>query len=214
MSRIDRSVLPLVTGSGVAPLVDGLAAVHVVSDTWRDVLTHLPHRTSRHPQAVPLSFIRDNPRGGTEGRGPSLHVDASASTLRPLSPYGPDQRGLPPFPLFPALRFCCSSGRKGSLVPRIGGQGAWQPSLRSGRLRRPARAVRDSSRRPLMCHWHIATPARLALELPQGLFYACSSDHIISRRPLLGWTGQPSTSQKTQSVPPDGARQSRTADCV
>ena len=151
MSRIDRSVLPLVTGSGVAPLVDGPAAVHVVCDTWRDVLAHLPHRTSRHPQAVPLSFIRGSPMGGTEGRGPSLHVDASASTLRPLSPYGPDRRGLPPFPRFPALRFCCSSGRNGELVPRIGGQGAWQPSLRSGRLRRPARAVRDSSRRRTPC---------------------------------------------------------------
>ncbi len=36
-------------------------------------------------------------------------------------------------------------------MPRIGGQGAWQPSLRSGRLRRPARAVRDSSRRRTPC---------------------------------------------------------------
>jgi len=31
MSRIDQSVLPLGTGSGVLSLVDGLAAVHVVS---------------------------------------------------------------------------------------------------------------------------------------------------------------------------------------
>ena len=115
MSRIDRSVLPLVTGSGVAPLVDGLAAVHVVCDTWRDVLAHLPHRTSRHPQAVPLPLLSSILKDVQTGRGPSLHVDASASTLRPLSPYGPDQRGLLPFPRFPALRFCCSSGRMGIL---------------------------------------------------------------------------------------------------
>ena len=59
---------------------------------------HLPRGTIRHPQAVALSFIRSRMGDGTEGRGPSLHVDASASTLRPLSPYGPDQRGLPPYP--------------------------------------------------------------------------------------------------------------------
>ncbi|SFA88936.1 hypothetical protein SAMN05216587_10352 [Selenomonas ruminantium] len=33
----------------------------------------------------------------------------------------------------------------------IGGQGAWQPSLRSGRLRRPARAEWDNSRRRTPC---------------------------------------------------------------
>ena len=112
---------------------------------------HLPQGTIRPPQAVALSFIRSNEAGGTAGRWPSLHVDACASTLRPLSPYGPDQRGLPSFPRFPALRCCGSSVRRGIMCRKIGGQGAWQPSLRSGRLWRPARAERDSSRRHTTC---------------------------------------------------------------
>jgi len=84
---------------------------------------HLPRDTFRLPQAVPLSFIRDNEAGGTEGREPSLHMDAAASILRPLSPYGPVQRGLPPYPCFPALRCCGSSDRKGNNVPRDRGTG-------------------------------------------------------------------------------------------
>ena len=75
------------------------------------------------------------------------HMAASASILRPLSPYGPDKRGLPSFPRFPALRCCGSSVRRGIRCCGLGGQGAWQPSLRSGRLRRPARAEWDNSRR-------------------------------------------------------------------
>ena len=118
---------------------------------WRDVLAHLPRETSRHPQAVPLSFIPNSQKDGTAGREPSLHVDASASTLRPLSPYGSVKRGLPSFPRFSALRFCSSSVRRGILCRGIGGQRAWQPSLRSGRLRRPARAERDNSRRRTPC---------------------------------------------------------------
>ena len=112
---------------------------------------HLPRVTIRHPQAVPLSFIRNSKKDGTAGRRPSLHVDAFASTLRPLSPYGPDKRGLPSFPRFPALRCCGSSVRRGIRCCGLGGQGAWQPSLRSGRLWRPARAERDSSRRHTTC---------------------------------------------------------------
>lgn len=139
MSRIDRSVLPLVTGSGVLSLVDGLAAVHVVTG-------HLAGRAGAPPaahieasagRAVAAAF--PHPQGRPGGQGAVSARGRKASTLRPLSPYGPDKRGLPPFPRFPALRFCCSSGRNESIVPRIGGQGAWQPSLRSGRLRRPAR---------------------------------------------------------------------------
>ena len=112
---------------------------------------HLPQGTIRHPQAVALSFISGWMGDGTAGRGPSLHVDASASTLRPLSPYGPDQRGLPSFPRFPALRCCGSSVRRGIRCCGLGGQGAWQPSLRSGRLRRPARVEWDNSRRRTPC---------------------------------------------------------------
>ena len=84
---------------------------------------HLPQGIIRHPQAVALSFISGWMGDGTAGREPSLHVDASASTLRPLSPYGPDQRGLPSFPRFPALRCCGSSGEQGNKVPRIRGTG-------------------------------------------------------------------------------------------
>ena len=84
---------------------------------------HLPLVTIRHPQAVALSVKIVSKAGGTEGRGPSLHMDASASILRPLSPYGPGGRGLPPYPCFPALRCCGSSDRKGNNVPRDRGTG-------------------------------------------------------------------------------------------
>ena len=94
---------------------------------WRDVRTHLPRVTARHPQAAALSVKSGNKAGGTEGREPSLHMDASASILRPLSPYGPVQRGLPSYPRFPALRCCGSSVRRGILCCGIGGQGARQP---------------------------------------------------------------------------------------
>ena len=84
---------------------------------------HLPQGTIRQPQAVPLSFIRNSKEGGTAGRRPSLHMDASASILRPLSPYGPDQRGLPSFPHLSALRCCSSSGEQGNIVPQDRGTG-------------------------------------------------------------------------------------------
>ena len=128
---------------------------------------HLPQGTIRHPQAVALSFISGWMGDGTAGRGPSLHMDASASILRPLSPYGPDKRGLPSFPRFPALRCCGSSVRRGIRCCGLGGQGAWQPSLRSGRLRRPARAEWDNSRR--------RTPCPHCLMLVRRIVEACSS---------------------------------------
>ena len=121
------------------------------STLFRDVLPPLPLALFRPPQAVALPLVPACKLGGTEGREPSLHVDAFASTLRPLSPYGPVKRGLPSFPRFSALRFCSSSVRRGILCRGIGGQRAWQPSLRSGRLRRPARAERDNSRRRTPC---------------------------------------------------------------
>ena len=89
----------------------------------REVLAHLPLVTARHPQAVPLSCIHGNEAGGTEGRGPSLHMDASASILRPLSPYGSDERSLPSFPRLSALRCCGSSGEQENNVPRDRGTG-------------------------------------------------------------------------------------------
>ena len=112
---------------------------------------HLPLVTFRPPQAAALSVKIGNKAGGTEGKEPSLHMDAFASILRPLSPYGHDRRGLPSFPRMSALRCCSSSVRRGIMCCGIGGQGAWQPSLRSGRLRRPARAEQDNSRRRTPC---------------------------------------------------------------
>ena len=84
---------------------------------------HLPLGTFRPPQAVALSVKIGNKAGGTEGREPSLHMDASASILRPLSPYGPDRRGLPSFPRMSALRCCSSSVRRGIMCCEDRGTG-------------------------------------------------------------------------------------------
>ena len=46
-----------------------------------------------------------------------------ASILRPLSPYGPVQRGLPPYPRLSALRCCGSSDEQGNKVPQDRGTG-------------------------------------------------------------------------------------------
>ena len=59
---------------------------------------HLPLVTFRPPQAAALSVKIGNKAGGTEGKEPSLHMDAFASILRPLSPYpvahySPSDRG-------------------------------------------------------------------------------------------------------------------------
>ena len=118
---------------------------------WRDVRTHLPRVTARHPQAAALSVKIGSKAGGTKGRGPSLHVDASRVHSPPPFPLRPRQAGPTPFPPFSCPAVLLLLGQEWGLVPRIGGQGAWQPSLRSGRLRRPARAVRDSSRRRTPC---------------------------------------------------------------
>ncbi len=170
-----------VTGSGILPWVDGFEAVHVVR-----TLGGTCWRTSRALQSSHRRPWRCRGAGGslvdgTEGRGPSLHMDASASILRPLSPYGPDGRGLPSFPRFPVLRCCGSSARRGIMCCGIGGQGAWQPSLRSGRLRRPARAEQDSSRR--------RTPCPQCLEFSSGAggsLLVVSAYSVCVR--LLGWT--------------------------
>ena len=117
----------------------------------------------------------------------------SASTLRPLSPYGPDKRGLPSFPRMSALRCCTSSVRRGILCCGIGGQGARQPSLRSGRLWRPARAEQDNSRR------HTPCPKCLLLVSKAGGSLLVVHAYLVCVR-LLGWTALPSTSQQTLSV--------------
>ena len=130
-------------------------------------------------------------------------MDAFASILRPLSPYGPDQRGLPPYPRFPALRCCGSSVRRGIRCCGLGGQGAWQPSLRSGRLRRPARAEWDNSRRRTPCpHCLVLTSWSSGSLLVVHAYLVCVR--------LLGWTGALSTSQQTLSVFEGGRR----SDCM
>ncbi len=113
-------------------------------------------------------------------------MDASASILRPLSPYGPDRRGLPSFPRMSALRCCSSSVRRGIMCCGIGGQGAWQPSLRSGRLRRPASKEQDNSRRRTPCpqcrdvtSW---ANSSLLVDTPDWFVSACSGGQ--PRRPL------------------------------
>ena len=90
---------------------------------WRDVLAHLPRGTIRPPQAAALSVKIDSKAGGTEGREPSLHMDASASILRPLSPYGPDKRGLPSFPPISCPAVLWLLGQAGNKVLRIRGTG-------------------------------------------------------------------------------------------
>ena len=88
---------------------------------------HLPQDTIRQPQAVPLSVKIRGRRDGNEGRGSSLHMDACASILRPLSPYGHGKHGLPPYPRLPALRCCGSSVRRGIRCHGLGGQGLGSP---------------------------------------------------------------------------------------
>ena len=58
------------------------------------------------------------------------------------------------YPLTPDCPPCgavAPQANRGIMCHGIGGQGAWQPSLRSGRLRRPARAEWDNSRRRTPC---------------------------------------------------------------
>jgi len=126
-----------------------------------------------------------------------------ASILRPLSPYGPDKRGLPSFPRFPALRCCGSSVRRGIMCHGLGGQGAGQPSLWSGRLRRPARAEWDNSRRRTPCP-HCLMLTRWS----SGSLLVVHAYSVCVR--LLGWTGALSTSQQTLSVFEGGRR----SDCA
>lgn len=63
----------------------------------------------------------------------------------------------------------------------IGGQGAWQPSLRSGRLRWPARAEWDNSRRRTPC------PQCLVLVRRTSACLLVVSAYSVCVQ-LLGWT--------------------------
>lgn len=107
---------------------------------------HLPQGTIRPPQAAALTVKIGSKAGGTEGR----ERLCTWTHPRPFSapfPLRLRQAGPPSFPRMSALRCFSSSVRQGILCCEIGGKGAWQPSLRSGRLRRPVRAEQDNSRR-------------------------------------------------------------------
>ncbi len=110
------------------------------------------------------------------------------------------------YPLTPNCPPC------GAVAPRsnrgirchgIGGQGAWQPSLRSGRLRRPARAEWDNSRRRTPCP-HCLMLTRWS----SGSLLVVHTYSVCVR--LLGWTGALSTSQQTLS----GFEGGRRSDCM
>ena len=132
-------------------MVDGLAAVHVVTG-------HLAGRAGAPPaahieasagRAVAAAFPQ--PQGRPSGQGAVSARGRIRVHSPPPFPLRPRQAGPTPFPPFSCPAVLLLLGQDGSYVPQIGGQGAWQPSLRSGRLRRPARAVRDSSRRRTPC---------------------------------------------------------------
>jgi len=79
----------------------------------------------------------------------------------------------------------------------IGGQGAWQPSLRSGRLRRPARAEWDNSRRRTPC------PQCLVL-VRRGrrcLLVVTALSHPLAASRCFGGHLAASTSQKNTAPP-------------
>jgi len=115
------------------------------------VLAHLPLVTIRPPQAAALSVKIGNKAGGTEGREPSLHVDTKCLLTAPFPPTAPSSGAYPLTPDCPPCGAVAPRTNRGIMCHGLGGQGARQPSLRSGRLRRPARAEWDNSRRRTPC---------------------------------------------------------------
>ena len=69
----------------------------------------------------------------------------------PFPPTAPSSGAYPLTPDCPPCGAVAPRSNRGIRCHGIGGQGAWQPSLRSGRLRRPARAEWDNSRRRTPC---------------------------------------------------------------
>ena len=121
-------------------------------------------------------------------------MDASASILRPLSPYGSDERSLPSFPRLSALRCCGSSGEQGNNVPRDRGTGG-SAALRDdyGGLRERSGITRAA-----------VLPALSAASWSEGLVQACSQlmrNPTHGGVPLLWWTDKLSTSQKNTAPP-------------
>ena len=133
--------------------------------THRAAESQRAHHAARHGHGRlvfrwPQDLGAPSSRAGRPGAArPSQPVDAGASTLRPFLPHTPSFPGSSRRPSA-ALRVRAPlSGltASGGYSPRlpdagtrcrdVGETGAPLPSLRSGRLRRPARAERDSSRR-------------------------------------------------------------------
>jgi len=142
MSRIDRSVLPLVTGH-LAGRAGAPPAAHIEASAGRAVAAAFPH-----PQGRPGG------QGAVSARGRGCVHSPPPFPLRPR-PAGPTL--FPPFSC-PAVLWLLGQEREFCAADR--GTGG----------------------------------------LPQGLSSACSYLLRIGRRPLLGWTDKPSTSQTTQSV--------------
>ena len=140
-------------------------------------------------------------RAGRPGAArPSQPVDAGASTLRPFLPHTPsfpESYRRPSASLrvrAPLSGLTASGGYSPRLADsptrcrEVGETGAPLPSLRSGRLRRPAREERDSSRR--------RTSPRRAGGSSRVLRSPSGSRAVFCVRPLW-WTAELSTSRQT-----------------
>ena len=84
---------------------------------------HLPLGTFRPPQAAALSVKIGNKAGGTEGREPSLHVDASRVHSPPPFPLRPRQAGPTLFPPISCPAVLWLLGQAGNIVLRDRGTG-------------------------------------------------------------------------------------------
>ncbi len=167
--------VPTPHGSGVLSLVDGLAAVHVVTG-------HLAGRAGAPPaahieasagRAVAAAF--PHPRGRPGGQGAVSARGRGCVHSPPPFPLRPRPAGPTPFPPFSCPAVLWLLGQEQEYCAADRGQGAWQPSLRSGRLRRPARAVRDSSRRRTPCPPGLGAPSGAILCLLVGSYHQQAS---------------------------------------
>ena len=102
----------------------------------------------------------------------------------PFPPTAPMNGAYPLSPDCPPCGAVAPQANRGIMCHGIGGHGARQPSLRSGRLRRPARAEWDNSRRRTPCPQCLDINNRASCSLL--VIHAYS---VCVR--LLGWTGLP-----------------------
>ena len=117
----------------------------------------------------------------------------------PFPPTAPTSGAYPLTPDCPSCGAVAPQTNRGIMCHGLGGQGAWQPSLRSGRLRRPARAEWDNSRRRTPCPQCLDTTSKAG-----GSLLVVMSYSVCVR--LLGWMLPASTSQQTLSVSHGGRR--------